>query len=98
MHGGPGRPPRRQSPLLVDVADHDAHHAVHYDDTSEALRHLVDVFGFEAVVTASDDVVEPPHETRFGSGVTSYVFTARDHEGNLWTFGTYDGPASSGTS
>lgn len=126
---------------------------LHYDDTREALRHLVDVFGFEAVVTASDDhgdvihaelgwpgggalvfgstkhgdsvhgamragssalyvitsdvdgvhervvraggdVVEPPHETRFGSGAASYVFTARDHEGNLWTFGTYDGSPS----
>jgi uncharacterized glyoxalase superfamily protein PhnB len=43
------------------------------------------------VSQAGGAVVEAPHETRFGSGVSSYVFTTRDHEGNLWTFGTYPG-------
>ncbi|MGW8374747.1 VOC family protein [Streptomyces sp. ODS28] len=36
-------------------------------------------------------VVEAPHETRFGSGVSSYTLTVGDPEGNLWTFGTYGG-------
>lgn len=126
---------------------------LHYGDTNAALRHLVDVLGFDEVVAATDDegdvvhaelswpgggalvlggtknvesvhgglpaggsalyvvtddpvavhqrvvdaggeVVEPPHETRFGSGASSVVFTTRDPEGNLWTFGTYRGAAS----
>jgi uncharacterized glyoxalase superfamily protein PhnB len=126
---------------------------LHYDDTNAALRHLVEVFGFEELVVASDDdgevvhaelgwpgrgvlvfgstkhvdsvhgamragssalyvvtsdvdavhdrvvgvggdVVEAPQETRFGSGAGSYVFTTRDPEGNLWTFGTYAGPGA----
>ena len=37
------------------------------------------------------DIIEPLHETRFGSGATSTVFTARDPEGNLWTFGDHRG-------
>ncbi|MCF6524806.1 VOC family protein [Streptomyces sp. JJ36] len=45
------------------------------------------------VVDAGGDVLEPPHEARFGSGATAYVCTVRDPEGNLWTFGTYRGPA-----
>jgi uncharacterized glyoxalase superfamily protein PhnB len=38
-------------------------------------------------------VVQEPSETRFGSGADVYAFTARDPEGNLWTFGTYRGAA-----
>lgn len=34
---------------------------------------------------------EALHETMFGSGVATHAFTARDPEGNLWTFGTYRG-------
>ncbi|WP_244410043.1 VOC family protein [Streptomyces albofaciens] len=45
------------------------------------------------VVDAGGEVLEPPHETRFGSGATAYVCTVRDPEGNLWTFGTYRGPS-----
>lgn len=126
---------------------------LHYDDTRQALRYLIDVLGFTELVTAIDDdgeimhselgwpgggtlvfgstkhvdsvhgamragssalyvitddvdavharvsraggeVVEPPHQTQFGSGASSYVFTTSDHEGNLWTFGTYDGSPS----
>jgi uncharacterized glyoxalase superfamily protein PhnB len=44
------------------------------------------------VVRAGGHVVEAPHDTRFGSGASSYVFTAMDPEGNLWTFGTYGRP------
>jgi uncharacterized glyoxalase superfamily protein PhnB len=61
--------------------------------------------GTAAVYVVSDDVdavharalgigasiVEAPHETAFGSGVPTRAFTARDPEGNLWTFGTYRG-------
>lgn len=45
----------------------------------------------ERVLRARGDVVEAPQETRFGSGATSTVFTARDPEGTMWTFGTYAG-------
>jgi uncharacterized glyoxalase superfamily protein PhnB len=45
----------------------------------------------ERVRLAGGTVVEAPHETEFGSGARSYVFTIRDPEGNLWTFGTYRG-------
>jgi uncharacterized glyoxalase superfamily protein PhnB len=39
-------------------------------------------------------VVQPPTATCFGAGaVESHAFTARDPEGNLWTFGTYRGAA-----
>lgn len=40
---------------------------------------------------ASAEILEPPHETAFGSGVATRAFTARDPEGNLWTFGSYRG-------
>jgi uncharacterized glyoxalase superfamily protein PhnB len=51
-----------------------------------------DVAGvFERAVGAEAEIVEPPHETAFGSGVATRAFTARDPEGNLWTFGTYRG-------
>lgn len=43
---------------------------------------------------AGAGVVEPPHQTRFGSGAGSYAMTVRHPEGNLWTFGTYKGAAS----
>jgi uncharacterized glyoxalase superfamily protein PhnB len=36
-------------------------------------------------------VVRAPSETRFGADADVYAFTARDPEGNLWTFGTYRG-------
>ncbi|HEX6236045.1 MAG TPA: VOC family protein, partial [Acidimicrobiales bacterium] len=45
---------------------------------------------------AGGEVVEPPHHTRFGSGASSYVFTTSDHEGNVWTFGTYGGAPPEG--
>ena len=46
---------------------------------------------FERAVAADAEIVERPRETVFGSGVPTRVFTARDSEGNLWTFGTYRG-------
>ncbi|MFC8875573.1 MULTISPECIES: VOC family protein [Streptomyces] len=45
------------------------------------------------VVDAGGEVLEAPHETRFGSGAAAYVCTVQDPEGNLWTFGTYQGPS-----
>lgn len=45
----------------------------------------------ERVCEVNGDVIEPPHDTEFGSGAGSYTFTASDPEGNLWTFGTYRG-------
>jgi uncharacterized glyoxalase superfamily protein PhnB len=45
----------------------------------------------ERAVAAEADVVQPPHTTAFGSGVATRAFTARDPEGNLWTFGSYRG-------
>jgi uncharacterized glyoxalase superfamily protein PhnB len=46
---------------------------------------------YRRAVAADADIVEPPHETQFGSGVPTRAFTARDPEGYLWTFGTYRG-------
>lgn len=46
---------------------------------------------YQRVQQAGSDVLNPPHETQFGSGATAYAFTAQDPEGNLWTFGTYRG-------
>lgn len=40
---------------------------------------------------AGGDVVQAPHETEFAAGGPTYAFSARDTEGNLWTFGTYRG-------
>lgn len=48
---------------------------------------------YERARDAGADVVQPPRDTEFGSGVGSYTFTTRDPEGNLWTFGTYRGAA-----
>lgn len=48
---------------------------------------------YRRVVDAGGEVLEAPHETRFGSGAAAYVCTVRDPEGNLWTFGTYRGPS-----
>ena len=48
---------------------------------------------FERAAAANAEIVERPHETAFGSGVPTRAFTARDPEGNLWTFGTYRGAA-----
>ncbi len=45
------------------------------------------------VVDADGEVLEAPHESRFGSGAAAYVCTVHDPEGNLWTFGTYRGPS-----
>jgi uncharacterized glyoxalase superfamily protein PhnB len=42
---------------------------------------------------AGAEVVQPPMNTRFGSGASAYAFTVRDPEGYLWTFGTYAGAA-----
>lgn len=44
-------------------------------------------------MTANADVVQPPLNTRFGSGASAYAFTVRDPEGCLWIFGTYTGAA-----
>jgi len=49
---------------------------------------------FKRAVCANAEVVEPPHETAFGSGVPTRAFTVRDSEGNLWTVGTYRGAAT----
>lgn len=46
---------------------------------------------FERAARTNAEIVERPHETEFGSGVSTRAFTARDPEGNLWTFGTYRG-------
>jgi uncharacterized glyoxalase superfamily protein PhnB len=46
---------------------------------------------FDRATAANAEIVEPPQETVFGSGVPTRAFTARDPEGNLWTFGTYRG-------
>lgn len=45
----------------------------------------------ERAERAGVEVVEPPHETRFGSGVATRACSLRDAEGNVWTFGTYRG-------
>ena len=45
----------------------------------------------ERAASAGAEIVQPPHETAFGTGVPTRAFTARDPEGNLWTFGTYRG-------
>ncbi len=45
----------------------------------------------ERARTAGAKVVQPPHETAFGTGVATRAFTVADPEGNLWTFGTYRG-------
>ncbi len=45
----------------------------------------------ERARTAGAEVVRPPHETAFGTGVATRAFTVADPEGNLWTFGTYRG-------
>ncbi|WP_336605657.1 VOC family protein [Streptomyces sp. BA2] len=55
----------------------------------------VDAVNRRAVDTGGE-VLEPPHETRFGSGAAAYVRTVRDPEGNLWTFGTTRGPFAGG--
>ncbi|WP_236793978.1 VOC family protein [Amycolatopsis sp. GM8] len=41
----------------------------------------------DRVTKAGLDIDEPLHDTEFGS----HTFTARDPEGNQWTFGTYRG-------
>lgn len=46
---------------------------------------------YERAVDANAEIVERPHETVFGPGVPTRAFTARDPEGNLWSFGTYHG-------
>jgi uncharacterized glyoxalase superfamily protein PhnB len=44
------------------------------------------------VVDAGGEVVEPPQETRFGSGPAAYVCTVRDPEGNSWAFAPIAAP------
>jgi uncharacterized glyoxalase superfamily protein PhnB len=46
---------------------------------------------FERALRAHAEIVQRPHETAFGSGVSTRAFTLRDPAGNLWTFGTYRG-------
>jgi len=48
---------------------------------------------YRRVADAGGEVLEAPHEARFGSGAAAYVCTVQDPEGNLWTFGTYRGPS-----
>lgn len=45
----------------------------------------------ERVVAAGGAVVRPPTVTEFGAGGPTYAFSARDPEGNVFTFGTYRG-------
>lgn len=54
------------------------------------VAHDVDAI-HQRALRASAEIVEPPHDTKFGSGVRTRAFTAQDPEGNLWTFGTYRG-------
>mgnify|MGYP000951166737 CR=1 FL=1 len=42
---------------------------------------------------AGAEIIQPPQDTAFGTGVPTRAFTARDPEGNRWTFGTYTGAA-----
>ena len=49
---------------------------------------------YERALAADAELVQGPNETTFGSGVPTRAFTARDPEGNLWTFGTYRGARS----
>src|ERR1700759_944379 len=47
-----------------------------------------DIDGLHArAVAAGAEIVRPPHDTDYGS----HDFTARDFEGNIWSFGTYRG-------
>jgi uncharacterized glyoxalase superfamily protein PhnB len=46
---------------------------------------------YQRAVAANAEVLQPPDNTRFGSGASAYAFTVRDGEGYLWTFGTYTG-------
>jgi uncharacterized glyoxalase superfamily protein PhnB len=48
---------------------------------------------YRRALGANAEIVEAPHETTFGSGIATRAFTARDPEGNLWTFGHYRGTA-----
>lgn len=49
---------------------------------------------FERAESAGADIIQKPHETAFGTGTPTRAFTARDPEGNLWTFGDYNGPVA----
>jgi uncharacterized glyoxalase superfamily protein PhnB len=49
---------------------------------------------YQRALAADAEIVQGPNETTFGSGVPTRAFTARDPEGNLWTFGTYRGARS----
>lgn len=42
---------------------------------------------FERALAAGVDVLQPLHDTDYGSR----DFSIRDREGNLWSFGTYAG-------
>lgn len=46
---------------------------------------------YERALAAGAAIAQPPHWTEFGTGVSTRAFTARDPEGNLWTFGGYRG-------
>jgi uncharacterized glyoxalase superfamily protein PhnB len=48
---------------------------------------------FKSALDAGAEVVQPPHETAFGTGISTWALTVRDPEGNLWTFGIYTGSA-----
>lgn len=48
---------------------------------------------YERARDARAEIVRPPHETVFGTGIPTRAFTVADPEGILWTVGTYRGGA-----
>jgi len=57
---------------------------------SYVVAHDVDAV-YQRARQANAEIVEQLNDTEFGSGIETRAFTARDPEGNLWTFGTYRG-------
>jgi uncharacterized glyoxalase superfamily protein PhnB len=65
-------------------------HASVQPGTAALYAVVDDVDGLhQRVKSAGGDIVAPPADAVFGSGAVSRVFTSRDPEGNLWTFGSY---------
>jgi uncharacterized glyoxalase superfamily protein PhnB len=46
---------------------------------------------YRRAVRANATIVQSLHDTQFGAGIDTRAFTARNPDGNLWTFGTYRG-------
>jgi uncharacterized glyoxalase superfamily protein PhnB len=66
--------------------------ALRYKDAHAAIRFITDAFGFkEHAVHEGPDGTVAHAELAWGSGMDygSRGYTARDTEGNLWSFGTY---------